>query len=240
MIRFLLALLLAMPCWAQKVVTIGTGYVLPPYVIPETASGYELDIVRAAFQARGIDVKFSFLPPARALYSAKIKALDAVTTVNENSGATGYWSESHISYQNYAITLKSRQFNIQHVEDLAGHTVSAFQNARISLGPQYALAINLATYQEYPDQLTQNKLLYSQRTDVVIADRLIFEYLNPQIADKFDTKQPLSFHAIFPPTEYKVLFNDAKLRDQFNQGLAQIKANGTYRRIKERYLPNDK
>lgn len=240
MIRFLLALLLAIPCWAQKTVKIGTGYVLPPYVIPETANGYELDIVRTAFQVRGIAVEFTFLPPARALYLAKTKALDAVTTVNENTGATGYWSDSHISYQNYAISLKNRHFDIKRAEDLAGHTISAFQNARISLGPQYAKAINFATYQEYPDQLTQNKLLYSQRTEVVIADRLIFEYLNPQIADKFDTKQPLTFHAIFPPTEYKLLFNDVNLRDQFNQGLAQIKTDGTYRRIKENYIPSMK
>jgi polar amino acid transport system substrate-binding protein len=241
MYRYLLALLsllLALPCAAQNIVKVGTGYVLPPYVIPETQSGYELDIVRAAFTASGLTVQFVFYPPARALYSVRTKAIDAVTTINENSGLDGFWSDSHISYQNYAITLQSSGLKLNQIADLAGHTVSAFQNARLSLGPDYAKAVARANYQEYPDQLTQNKLLYSHRTEIVVADKLIFNYLIPQLGNKFKTQEPLQFHPIFPPTPYQLLFNDAQLRDQFNRGLAIIRANGQYQRIQNHYLPS--
>ncbi|WP_051711506.1 substrate-binding periplasmic protein [Andreprevotia chitinilytica] len=233
----LLLLTVALTATADDVVRIGTGYVLPPYVLPEKQSGLEIDIVRAAFVAVGLKIHVDYLPPARALVMAKAGELDVVTSVNEGASKDGYFSDAHISYRNYAITLRSRGFAIKRIEDLAGHSVAAFQNADVSLGPVYAEAIKHAShYQEYPDQLTQNKLLYSGRVEVVVADKLIFEYLNTKLQAEFDIRQPLRLDAVFPPTQYKLLFRDAKLRDRFNAGLAIIRSNGEYRRIEHQYI----
>lgn len=228
-------LLFPLFCSAEATIQIGTGYSKPPYVIPETQSGLELDIVRAALSAAKLQMKVVFLPPARTLYMFKNSELDAITTVNEGSHLIGYWSDSHIFYQNYAITLASRAIAIKKMADLAGHSIAAFQNAKLALGPEYAAAIMQASYQEIPSQLTQNKLLYTGRVDVVIGDRLIFEYLNQYLPNRFDVQQALQFSPIFPRTYYKVLFRNRDLRDRFNQGLATIHRNGVYRQIEQKY-----
>ncbi|AMC36091.1 substrate-binding periplasmic protein [Janthinobacterium sp. B9-8] len=228
-------LLLPLFCSAEATIQVGTGYSKPPYVIPETQSGLELDIVQAALSAEKLQMKVVFLPPARMLHMFKNSQLDAITTVNEGSHLVGYWSDSHIFYQNYAITLASRAITIKKMSDLAGHSIAAFQNAKLALGSEYAAAIMQASYQEIPNQLTQNKLLYTGRVDVVIGDRLIFEYLNRLLPSRVDAQQTLQFSAIFPATHYKVLFRNRDLRDRFNQGLATIRHNGVYRQIEKKY-----
>ena len=232
----LLGLFIACPCWAQDVVRVATGYVLPPYVIQETQSGLEVDIVRAALAASQLKMKIEFYPPARALLMLKSDKVDALTTVNEGVGAAGFWSDSHISYQNYAISLQNRHLNIRKISDLNHYSIAAFQNAKLSLGSEFANVAQQAVYQEYPDQLTQNKLLYTGRVEVVIGDKFIFEYLNTKLGKQVDLQQAVQFDAIFPPTQYKVLFRNAELRDQFNRGLTQIRRNGEYQKILNRYL----
>ncbi|MDW5417393.1 transporter substrate-binding domain-containing protein [Iodobacter sp. CM08] len=235
MLLAICCLLLPLFCSAEATIQVGTGYSKPPYVISETQSGLELDIVRAALSAEQLQMNVVFLPPARALHMFKSGELDAITTVNEGSHLVGYWSDSHIFYQNYAITMASRAIVIKKMADLAGHSIAAFQNAKLALGPEYAAAITQASYQEIPNQLTQNKLLYTGRVEVVIGDRLIFEYLNHSLASRFNVQQKLQFSAIFPPTHYKVLFRNRDLRDRFNQGLATIHHNGVYHQIEQKY-----
>lgn len=232
-----LTLLLPLLASAAPPVQIGTGYSLPPYAITETARGLELDIVRAAFKEAGLDIHVNFLPPARTLLMLQNQQLDAITTVNEGIGKTnGFWSDSHISYQNYAITLQSSGLQINRIEDLAGHSIAAFQNASLSLGSQYQQAIRLAmSYKEYPNQLQQNKLLYSHRVDIVIADKLVFQYLTPTMGPGFDASQAVHYHDIFPPTPYKLLFATNDLRQRFNQGLNKIRRNGEYQLLISHY-----
>lgn len=225
----------------NTVITVGTGFALPPYVIIENESGLEIDIVRAAFQAEGLQIKLQFLPPARTLLLAQRRQLDAVTTVNEGSGLAGHYSDSHISYQNYAITLQPRQLRLNSLADLAGYRVAAFQNARLALGKAYAdMAASNPQYSEYADQATQNRLLFNRRTDIVVGDKLIFDYLTRQLAASLDTNTSIDYHPLFPPTPYKLWFADSQLRDRFNKGLASIRKNGSYQRIINSYTTNHK
>ncbi len=51
-----------------------------------------------------------------------------------------------------------------------------------------------------------------------------------------DTSKEIVYHEIFKGTDYKVLFNDAGLRDDFNAGLAELQSTGRYQAIKDGYI----
>lgn len=209
----------------------------PPYIHEPNRSGLDYDIVNQTVQLMGYQLQADFIPPARGVLLFKSGDTDALATMRESSGLDGAYSDVYISYQNVATVLAKRGIALSNIEDLASYNVVAFQNAKLNLGERYRNAVEKAvSYQEVSPQVIQNKLLYSGRVDVVIADRLIFRYFNQEAASMVDVKQPIQQFALFPPTEYKVLFRDPVLRDRFNNALRALKARGIYREIEQKYL----
>jgi polar amino acid transport system substrate-binding protein len=221
---------------AVKEVQIAIGLTKPPYIMGPGGTGLEYDIVAKALEVRGYRMVARSYPPARALALMRAGQLDGMVTVTEGIGGDGYFSDDYVTYQNVAITLASRGIHLASVRDLSAYSVAAFQNARYILNREFADTVSHhANYTEYPQQLTQNKLLFSGRVDVVVGDRLVFRYLNQQVEAPIDATQAVTEHKIFPPTPRKAVFRDAGLRDEFNAGLRTIRHNGTYAAILRKY-----
>jgi len=216
---------------------VAVGLALPPYVIQESDSGMELDIVREALKLSGHSIEPVYLPFARVSKSLQDKQVDAALTVTEASGLSNvHFSESHITYQNAAVSLASKGFKIDTVSDLAGHSVIAFQNAEKYLGDSFAkMAESNNRYSEKAKQSNQIKMLFGGRVETVVMDVNIFKYFRAA-ETQVDTSAAVSIHEIFPPTDYKVGFLDASIRDQFNEGLKTLKDTGKYDEIIQRYV----
>jgi polar amino acid transport system substrate-binding protein len=239
--------LLALPALADQEIRIGVGLSKPPYILEsgreaQPASGaakiggLEVEIVEQALAAGGYRMIAESYPPARALALVRAGHLDGMATVTEGIGAFGHFSDDYITYRNVAITLRRRAIRLDSVADLARHSVAAFQNARFILTPEFAAVVAAhENYTEHPQQITQNRLLYSGRADVVIGDRLIFHALSRQVSDGLDTAQPVMIHELFPPMPRKMVFRDPAVRDAFNAGLKAIRADGTYAATEARY-----
>lgn len=234
---------LALSAWSGQVTAapelrIGIGLTKPPYIMEGGETGLEYDIVDEALQAGGYKMVAISLPPARALALMQVGQLEGMTTITEGIGGKGYFSNDYIAYQNVAITLKQRNIKLSRIADLSRYSIAAFQNATLILSPEYAAAVAGHTdYREYPQQLTQNKLLYAGRVDIVIGDRLVFHHLTQHISRGVDTSQPITIHPLFPPTPRKAVFRDEKVRNAFNAGLKKIHQNGTYSSILAKYRP---
>ena len=215
---------------------VGFGLTKPPYVLESGKEGLEVEIAEQALAAGGYRMVGLQFPPARALAMHRAGQLDVLLTVDEGIGGNDYFSDPYIVYQNVAITLSSRNLQIKRVEDLANHSVAAFQNAEVILGERFkTLVLNHSQYKEYPQQIIQNNLLYTQRVDVVVGDRRIFRYFSTQLCPKVDVSQPVTIHPIFPPNPRKAVFKDSVIRDRFNAGLKTIQANGVYDAILKKY-----
>lgn len=230
--------LLAMPLAAAPIpeVTIGIGLTKPPYIMGPGETGIEYEIAEKALEAAGYRMVAQHLPPARALALLRVGRLDGMLTVDEGIGGSDFFSDTYIYYQNVATTLSSRNIRLRGINDLDTYSVAAFQNASLILGPEFkALAERHRDYKEHPQQITQNRLLYTHRVDVVIGDKLIFRYLNRMVEPGIDTTQALVHHRIFPPSARKAVFRDAALRDAFNSGLKTIRRNGTYAAIYRKF-----
>lgn len=226
----------AAPAYAPVKVLIGIGLSKPPYFMSPSGTGIEYDIADKALEAGGYKMVVQQFPPSRALALMRAGKLDGMLSVTEGIGGSDFFSDTYVHYQNVAITLASRRIRLRNIDDLSGYSVAAFQNASLVLGDEFkALAARHPDYREHPQQLTQNKLLYTGRVDVVVGDRLIFRYLTQQLEAPIDTSQELSFHPLFPLSPRKAVFHDVAVRDGFNAGLRTIRQNGTYAAILKKY-----
>lgn len=213
----------------------------PPYVFDHEARGLEYEIIEASFNSAGMVFEARYLPIDRLHLSLERGDLDAVASTNVQGGLSNVaYSDVYLQHQNVAIALTSRGFAIDSIEDLAVHSISTFQNAHRLLGPVFGrMAERNALYREEAQQIIRNRMLYSGRIDVVVADLRIHRYLNALAQRDVDTRQPITIYPIFAPTPYRVAFRDPVLRDRFNEGLAKIRANGVYDAIVRRYARED-
>ncbi|MCW3170952.1 substrate-binding periplasmic protein [Shewanella subflava] len=221
----------------KKVINIASADSRPPYILPEDRSGLELDIIRSAFADQGIEVNFQFSSRNRQMLHFEQHKVDAIITVNQYSGVSGFFSDNYISYQNVAISLAKDDLRIKNIDDLVGLSVVAFLNANNVLGDAFhQMTKKNLSYLEVSPQQKQNKMLYLQRVDVVIADKNVFQYLNTLIARDVDVSENLHYHMIFPASDYFASFHDEKLKNSFNQGLKNIRNNGVYQQLQQKYI----
>jgi ABC-type amino acid transport substrate-binding protein len=218
-------------------VCIAFGESLDPYVMDNASRGIEVDIIRAAFQARGIRIHTASFSQPRLPAALDKKDIDAVATLGSQSGVKAFFSEVYIAYEDEAITLSERHLVLKNPHDMEHLNVLAFSHARSYLGPAFAdMASHNPHYGETADQLDQARMLYRGLVDVVIADRYIFRLMSDKQAETFKEKVlPVDEHHLFPPTTYQLACRTAQLCDTFNQGLNIIRENGKYQQIIDQY-----
>ncbi len=90
-------------------------------------------------------------------------------------------------------------------------------------------------YHEVADQKLRNAQLYKERVEVVIADKRIFKYFNTHLDKSINHNQPVIIYDIFKKNPYEAAFRSKAVMQKFNEGLAIIKRNGTYRKLEAKY-----
>ena len=218
-----------------KELTFSVGLALAPYNIPEKNCGMELDIVREALAMKGYRVKTRYVPFARRIREIAQREVDGVLTVNENSGLDVFLSDRHIVCENVAVSLKKRKFHISNPSDLKDKSILTFQDAKKYLGKEFAAAAEASPdYREISKQELQINLLYGDRVDVIVLDKNIF-YYHKKNNKMVDTTQPIDMWHIFQKVPFRVGFVDKKVRDDFDDGLKQLRESGRYEEIVKKY-----
>jgi len=220
----------------SKELILAIGLSIPPYNIPETNSGIELDIVREALKNKGYTIKPKYVPFARRNKELINHKVDGVLTINTDSGIDAFYSDEHIFCENVVISLTKNGFEIDSPEDLKDKSIVAFQDATIYLGQDFSsMAKANSKYKEVANQNLQINLLYSGRVDMIVLDKNIF-YYHRKHNQIVDTTEPVTLHAIFGPTPFRVAFIDKKVRDDFNEGLKTLRSTKRYDEIVKKYL----
>ena len=146
-----------------------------------------------------------------------------------------------MQYHNFAITLTHRKLPIKKIADLNGLNVIAFLRASRYLGLEFgAFVKDNGNYIEIANQERQVFMLLTGKTDVAVMDESIFRFYHTKLISekKVSAHIKVQFNDLFAPSRYRTAFIDSTIRDHFNQGLAQLKANGGYRGIYEKYTRN--
>lgn len=225
-----------------KEVTMLFGLALPPYVIQENNSGFELDIIKAALAVKGHSLKPVYASFSLITSTLKDNKADGAQRGNPDlSEAAGYFyaDSQTVFYQDMAITLKKNNLAINHVNDLKGKTVVAFQGASKFLGPEFGAAVaGNPSYSETANELKKVQQLYANGMQVFVGDMNIFKYFRAK-AGGVDTQQEIVFHKIFANADIKynhAVFKDKQIRDDFDVGLKQLKSSGKYQEIIKKYI----
>lgn len=224
-------------------ITIAFGMDRPPYVFGDEGRGLEIDLVRAALAAKGHTLKVVSRSNSRMLADLLQGNVDGAATVSPTADGA-FFSDTFVVFENYAITFKSPKRVINKIADLKSFSIAAWQGAHHDLGPEFKKLFNpdvrepyILRYHEIESQLSQNLMFWKGRIQVIIVDRTIFSWFRNELSKSADTSQEVEFHNIFPMgTSHRIAFHDAKIRDEFNEGLTQIRKSGRYKKFYEAYI----
>lgn len=219
-----------------KTLDAAVGWTKPPYVIAETNSGFELELVSAIMATLGHKVNHIYVPFGRSYSMLSDGEVDMTLTVGSRGQLPNMiLSDVYINYQNVAIALKSTNINISKITELEHYSVVAFQNASTLLGEQYQQTIaKCAMYMELPYQRNQVEMLLQGNIDIAVMDVNIFMHLSELISGTSQLDK-VDIFRLFPVNNYRIGFKDALLKDQFNQALASYMKSDDYLKLIKKY-----
>ncbi|MTW12539.1 transporter substrate-binding domain-containing protein [Pseudoduganella eburnea] len=243
-LRLALALALSAGAALAAEVSMAFGEKIAPFCFPETDSGIELDVMREALAFRGHVLRPHYYSFARIPVAFKAGEVDAaMTDLGEDmTGWGAFYGNPAVIYDNVFITLKERHLSINKPEDLKGLTVISFAGAAKRYPDWLDPVRKAGHYFEQNDQALQVLTLDRGRYDVVLSDRNIFKYFTLQLMlNKSFKPRPVVEHQFVKlnPMDYRPVFRDAAIRDDFNAGLKNLKESGRFQAIYAKYLAGD-
>lgn len=221
---------------SAKTYYLAVGWSKPPYVIADTNSGFEIELIKQIFAELGHDIQPLYVPFGRTTSLLKHGEVDIGLTLNERHDIDSGWlSDPYIGYQNVAISISDKNLEINSIDDLLGYSVVGFQSASIVLGEKYAEVVkDKKDYLELPDQSKQVQILLRRNVDVAIMDVNIFSYFKSTLAVKYQIIDT-TIHQVFSANAYRAGISDDKLRAQFNQVLNKMIKDGRYKTILDKF-----
>ncbi|WP_051259024.1 substrate-binding periplasmic protein [Chitinibacter tainanensis] len=213
---------------AAEPLRVAMGISKMPYVSMEAQNGIEYELITRPLLAAGYTLDVQHMPNKRAQTLLERGELDAVISLSGN-----YLSQPYIRYQNMAISRCANQVKLPDIAALSRYQVGAFHGASRFLGPELAqIAENRLRYQELADQKLLNRMLAIGHLDVVISDINIFRHFEAGV----QPTGPICPVALFAPTDYRLAFRQAPVRDAFDRELAKLRRQGLYEELNWRYL----
>lgn len=243
MVRALLILSLLQVTFSVRADTVvmAFGEAIPPFSFPAFDGGIEIEVIREALAYHGHQLTPRYLPLARVPVNFKQKNVDAaMTDLGIDMSAIGaFYGNSAVIYNNVFISLEERELSISHPQDLKRLSVLSF-NGAVRRYPEWLNPVAESNlYIEQNNQMLQVLTLDKRRFDLVLSDINIFKYnyLQAQKDGKYKLK-PVVFHHFtdVDESDYRPVFWNAKIRDDFNDGLQQLKRSGRYQAIYDKYL----
>jgi polar amino acid transport system substrate-binding protein len=222
-------------------VTMAFGEKIPPFCFPETNSGLELEVIGEALAYRGHILIPKYYSFARIPIAFKQGHVDAIMTDlgEDMSAAGGHYGDPAVWYDNVFITLKEKNIKIIKPEDLNGLSVISFQGA-VKRYPKWLEPVKKAgKYYEKNNQKLQILTLDRGRYDVVLSDRNIFKYYTIMLKkEEGFSPKPIQEHKFVKLNmmDYRPVFREKRIRDDFNAGLKHLKESGRYQAIYDQYL----
>lgn len=228
---------------SEKTVMVSVDHATQPFTLPDSDSGLQVEIIRAAFASQSTPVSFVFLSSKRTALAFKSGLVDVLTDDKPGNNITSVQSHWPVmTFRNQAITFAPKHLKLNSIADLRKLRVVAFQEARRYLGAEFAaMAKNNSAYVELPHM--PSRMLSLNRADVIVSQPDIFRFNLTNESSPAQTHQvfeSFEYHDILPAAnQYWFGFRDEELRDRFERGIAAIYSNGEidelFRQYQQRY-----
>lgn len=211
----------------------------PPYYGPNLPNqGYFSEIVRAAFKQSGYTSEFRFMPWQRALNLAKKGKYDGILGAYYKQDRIEYfeYSEPIIKIDVVFVSYNNREIQYETLSDLTPYTIAYVFGYHYT--DDFDNAKNLRKIKGY--SIEKNiELLINNKVDLVIGSKSVIEGIiknkYPEFKQSVKVLSPvLTAHHLYVPIS-KNIYNSKRLLKSFNDGLKEIKKNGTYNKIMQKH-----
>lgn len=241
-VMFLVVLMIFAITLGAQTITLSNGDWKPYLAEDLPEAGFVSDIVREAFALKGVEVNYVFRPWKRA-YEEALQGRTEGTLVWSKTAEREeffYYSDAVIEGKTVFFHLKNRNFSWNSYSDLTEYRLGGVLGYQYIFDGEPGIRMDRVN-----DELTNFKKLLAGRIDAFPSDRdVAYTILNSNFSDADINR--VTYHS--KPTqiaEYHVLFSkeggdsSRRLRDTFNEGLAELKASGRYDAILEAFQSGD-
>ncbi len=236
---FLLLICMTTIARAQETVLTIHAVNFPPYEIenPDIDSllGFDVEVVVAAFKKVGRRAQVEFRPWKRIVAMAKAGTTVAMLSCGKTAGR-----EEYIYYSDPISTATRTYVSSIGYSGNAPKSIEDVEGLKVLVVSGYAAEKELkaigVNYEPIIDDASALRVLINRDFDVFYTTKEFVQYIagGLGLSDKlkyFDTGKQLFYHLCFS----KEWPGSKTLRDIFNKGLAEIRADGTYDAIHARY-----
>jgi polar amino acid transport system substrate-binding protein len=211
-----------------------------PYVDPELPEqGLAIELVSHIFARAGYTVENTIESWPRAMEGVSIGLADVLGAAWRDDIRDQRFIYSEPYLINELIVVKRREMQGRH------YSIGALADSRIGLIPDYAYGVNFTELPGveivYENHIIQNLVnLLDKKVDFVVGDRrVIAAKLNEFLADRRHEIEVASIS--LPPRALYIAGSraterPARLVEEFNTALAEVKRDGSYQKIIEKWL----
>ena len=224
---------------ATRVYTVGTDAAYAPFESQNEKGeivGFDIDIVRAVAEKAGFEVKFVNTPWEGIFNALKQGDRDllvsSITITDERKQSMDFSAPYFDAHQLIAVKGDSKVTRFDDLKSLRVGVQTGTTGDETISKLQGKNSENIKRFESTPLAL---KELEAGGIDAVVADNgVVINYVANNAASKFRTVNDPAF----VPEQYGIAVRkgNAELLAKVNQGLAAIRADGTYDRIHAKYL----
>jgi polar amino acid transport system substrate-binding protein len=224
---------------AARVYTVGTDAAYAPFESQNEKGeivGFDIDIVRAAAEKAGIEVRF-INTPWEGIFNALKQGdrdllVSSITITDERKQSMDFSDPYFDAHQLIAVKTDSE---VAHFADLKSLKVGVQNGTTGDEAVSKLQGKNSADIKRFESTPLALKELEAGGVDAVVADNgVVVNYVKNNAGNKFKMVDDPAF----VPEHYGIAVRkgDADLLAKLNKGLAAIKADGSYDRIYASYL----
>lgn len=201
--------------------------------------GYDIDLAKEACKRAGLEVEFKPIDWASKEAEMKSKRIDAIWncfTVNEERKQTYTLSEPYMN--NAQLVVVPENSTIQTIDDLKGKVLAVQDDSTGSylMDKNDELRNALADYRKYPDFAAVYLDMDAQRVDAMIVDAVLARYYMKLNPGKYRALEQNMGDEVVAVAFRK---DDKDFCDKINKALAEMKKDGTAKKISEKWMGVD-
>lgn len=201
-------------------------------------TGFDIDIIHAIGEKQGFRVETISTPWTGIFSGLNDKKYDIVGTAVAITPERQQQMDFSNSYMNSSIVFATKDPTIQNFSSLAGKKVGVQANTSSAdvLKKANFPEANIITYKT--DYLLYQALVKGE-VSAIIDELALIDSLNVQLKGLTDTTQIKTYPIPNAPTAsvgFAIKKGRTDLTDKINKGLAQIKADGTYDKIYQKWF----
>ena len=244
MMSLLMVAMMAVGCGndAPKKVVIGLDDNFAPMGFRNESNeivGLDIDLAREACKRAGMEAEFKPIDwgtKEAEIKSGRIDAIWNCFTLNAEREATYGMSEPYLI--NAQLVVVPAASDIATIADLKGKVVAVQDDSTgaYAMEANTELMASLKDYRKYPDFVAVYMDMDAQRVDAMIVDAVLARY--------YDTKTPGKYKILeenmgdeLVAVAFKKENNE--LREKINKALAEMKKDGTAKKISEKWMGAD-